>query len=165
LEAIEFLKLLQDEHFLYSHPIPSYEGARFPILVIEGKAYSTGTNPFEAENQVAGAGSCMINLLQQLIDVYDQNVPDSGRGTEVPPVFSITIYGPSLHLWLHFRLVENGATSYHMSILKTCYGSVANDLETFLRTVDQLMSWNKGGFLTEVTNRLYGILCAGRRNG
>ena len=60
--ADDLLKFLQREDKLCSDPTQNFLNVRFPIPVIEGKAYATGKSVFEAENQVAVSGSCIINL-------------------------------------------------------------------------------------------------------
>ncbi len=95
-QADENLRGLQREHILYSDPTENFMNVRFPILVVEGKAYATGKTVFEAENQAAVAGSCMVNLLQQLTEVHDRCVPDSPHTKKAPLAFSLSTWGPLL---------------------------------------------------------------------
>lgn len=156
-QADGFLRGLQREHILYSDPTENFMNVRFPVLVVEGKAYATGKTVFEAENQAAVAGSCMVNLLQQLTDVHDRCVPDSPHMNEAPLTFSISTWGPLLQFWVHYPLVEDNITSYHMSVLKTCHACIADELEDFLLMSQQLMSWNKDDFLTKITRQLFAV--------
>lgn len=148
---------LQDENSLCSDPTNNLTDVRFPILIVEGKAYATGKTPFEAENQAAVAGSCMVNLLQQLTDVHLRCVPDSpGREKAlVPLAFSITTCGPLLQFWVHYPFVDNDVTSYYMCALKSCHACIADELENFLVMCEQLMSWNQDEFLTQIVGLLF----------
>lgn len=98
-EAENFLKLLQREHKLCSDATQNFLNVRFPILVIEGKAYATGKTIFEAENQAAVSGSCMVNLQRQLTDLFTtvfpnpESRPDS-EGKKTPLAFPICTWGP-----------------------------------------------------------------------
>ena len=65
-EADGFLKFLQEQHRVFSCPSEQDGSIRFPVLVVEGKSYSTGKLVFEAQNQAAVSGSCMLNMQLQL---------------------------------------------------------------------------------------------------
>lgn len=67
--ATLFLKVLQMQQVLYSNPTQHDLPIRFPTMVIEGKSYATGKPVFEAQNQAAVSGSCMIKLQQDLADL------------------------------------------------------------------------------------------------
>lgn len=154
-QADELLREMQHEQILDSDPTKDFMDIRFPILVVEGKAYGTAKSPSEAENQAAAAGSCMANLLQQLTDVHSRCVPDSRRGTRAPVAFSISMCGPVLQLSVHYPLVQDNITSYHMIVLKGCHACIGDDLEAFLLMSEHLMSWNKEVFLTEIVGQLF----------
>lgn len=74
-KADDFLQGLQHQRKLCSDPMLNFSGIRFPILVIEGKAYATGKTAFEAQNQAVVSGACMVNLRQQLTDLFESVFP------------------------------------------------------------------------------------------
>lgn len=101
LKADDFLKVLQREQKLCSDPMQNFLNVRFPILVIEGKAYATGKTVFEAQNQAAVSGCCMVNLQQQLTDLFE-GVFSNPRGGKTPLAFSICTEGPHIEFWVHY---------------------------------------------------------------
>lgn len=73
------LKSLQNRGMLISDP--TQQGIiRFPGMVIEGKAYSTGKQVFEAQNQSIVSGACITNLQQQNFDRAKKSASDPHRG-------------------------------------------------------------------------------------
>lgn len=152
-KADDFLKFLQRERKLCSDPTQNFLNVRFPILVIEGKAYATGKTVFEAQNQAAVSGACMVNLRQQLTDLFE-GVFSSVRGKKTHLAFSICTAGPQIEFWVHYTLSEDNVRSHYMNIFRTCYGSLQGGLEDFLMDVERLMRWTKDDFLKEVTDQL-----------
>ena len=159
LKADIFLKFLQREGRLCSDPTLDYLDVRFPILVIEGKAYAIGKTVFEAENQAAVSGSYMINLQKELIGLFQGVFPSSinPEGGKTPLAFSICTQGPIIEFWVHYCVVEEDICKHHMTLLKLCYGSLADGLEDFLMLLESLMSWYKTDFLKEVADELFDL--------
>ncbi|OAG39038.1 hypothetical protein AYO21_06758 [Fonsecaea monophora] len=157
LQVDSLLSTLESEHFLYSNPVGDMALLRFPTLVIEGKAYSTGKTPFEAENQAAGAASCMINLYQQLTDVHNCYAPSSPHEKIAPLAFSITFVGPTIEVSVHYTVVKNNVTAYHMSVLDVYCATVIKHLETLVIVLEQIMRWNKEDVLPEIASQLAAI--------
>ena len=152
-KADDFLKVLQRERKLCSDPTQNFLNVRFPILAIEGKAYATGKTVFEAQNQAAVSGGCMVNLRQQLSDLFEGVFPNLG-GRKTHLAFSICTEGPQIEFWVHYALSEDNVRSHYMNIFRTCYGSLQGGLEDFLMDVERLMRWTKDEFLKEVADRL-----------
>ena len=152
-KADDFLKGLQRERKLYSDPTQNFLNVRFPILVIEGKAYATGKTVFEAQNQAAVSGGCMVNLRQQLTDLFEGVFPNLG-GRKTHLAFSICTEGPQIEFWVHYALSEDNVRSHYMNVFRTCYGSLQSGLEDFLMDVERLMRWTKDEFLKEVADQL-----------
>ena len=152
-KADDFLKGLQRERKLYSDPTQNFLNVRFPILVIEGKAYATGKTVFEAQNQAAVSGGCMVNLRQQLTDLFEGVFPNLG-GRKTHLAFSICTEGPQIEFWVHYALSEDNVRSHYMNVFRTCYGSLQGGLEDFLMDVECLMRWTKDEFLKEVADQL-----------
>ncbi|KAL2053084.1 hypothetical protein ABVK25_006721 [Lepraria finkii] len=153
-KAHDFLKGLQRERKLCSDPTQNFLNVRFPILVIEGKAYATGKTAFEAQNQAVVSGGCMVNLRQQLIDLFE-SVFSNPKGGKTPLAFSICTEGPQIEFWVHYTLLEDNVRSHYMNIFRTCYGSLQGELEGFLIDIERLMRWTKDEFLKEVADQLY----------
>ncbi|KAL8979860.1 MAG: hypothetical protein Q9205_004905 [Flavoplaca limonia] len=152
----DLLEALQLDKRLCSNPTQHFFELRFPILVIEGKSYSTGRTLFEAENQAAVSGSSMLNLQRQLTKLHDSVNPVSGE-KKPPLAFSVCTQGPILELWVHHLELEDNITRYHMNITAACHGSLCDDLERFLLKIDCLIEWYKQDYLEEITDQLFAI--------
>ena len=143
-KADHFLKFLQEDHKLCSDPTQNFLNVRFPIVVIEGKAYATGKTVFEAQNQAAVSGACMVNL-QQLTDLFERVVSNTGsKKTHI--AFSICTEGPQIEFWVHYALLEGYVRCHYMNIFRTCYGSLQGGLEDFLLDAERLMTWTRDEF-------------------
>ncbi|KAL8783257.1 MAG: hypothetical protein Q9213_004769 [Squamulea squamosa] len=157
-QANRFLEALQREQKLCSDPTQHFLAVRFPILVIEGKAYATGKTLFEAENQAAVSGSSMLILQRQLEHLHDNIVLDSNVDREKSPfAFSLCTQGPIMELWVHHIVSDADGTEYHMNLLATCHGSLCGELERFLIQIDCLIGWYKHDFLGEIADQLFAI--------
>ncbi|KAL8952682.1 MAG: hypothetical protein Q9222_001419 [Ikaeria aurantiellina] len=154
--AKKLLRNLQENQKLRSDPTQHFLPVRFPILVIEGKAYATGTTIFEAENQAAVSGSCMVNIYQQLMDLHDTGAPEA-KSTESPLAFSICTQGPFLELWVHYSALTDVGREHHMHLLAACHGCLSGGLEDFYLRLEQLLSWYKKTLLEKIADRLFGI--------
>lgn len=155
VKADYFLKALQEEQALCSSPL---EGSTtcFPMLVVEGKSYSTGRCVFEAQNQAAVAGSCMMNIQRQLAKLTESVAPGSDQKKE-PLAFSLCTEGPHMELWVHYTTSVDGTCKYNMSILQTCHASLPGGVVDFLITIDKVLSWAGSEFLNDVAEQLAAI--------
>ncbi|KAH0829760.1 hypothetical protein FOPE_10346 [Fonsecaea pedrosoi] len=156
LEVDSLLSTLESEHTLHSNPVGDMALLRFPTLVIEGTAYSTG-QILEAENQAAWAASCMINLYQQLTDVHNCYAPNSPGEKIAPLAFSIALCGPTIEVSVHYTVVENNVTAYHTSVLNLYCATVLEHLETLVIVLEQIMRWYKEDVLPEIASQLAAI--------
>ncbi|KAL8792750.1 MAG: hypothetical protein Q9195_004637 [Heterodermia aff. obscurata] len=152
-KADEFLKFLQRERKLCSDPTQNFLDVRFPVLVIEGKAYATRETIFEAQNQAAVSGACMVNLRQQLNDISHE-ISNKYKDGKTRLAFSICTEGPQIEFWVHYALSEDGMRCHYMNVFRTCHGSLQSGLETFLIDVDRLMGWTKDEMLNEIAYQL-----------
>ncbi|KAI4256365.1 MAG: hypothetical protein LQ352_002130 [Teloschistes flavicans] len=161
LQTTGFLAALQREEKLCSDPTQHFLNVRFPILVIEGKAYATGKTLFEAENQAAVSGSSMLNVqrqLQSLADnIMDRSQTDETANVKSPLAFSLCTQGPILELWVHHIVIKSDVTRYHMNLIAASHASLCDDLETFLSKVDRLLTWYKYDYLKGVVDQLFTI--------
>ncbi|KAL8857503.1 MAG: hypothetical protein Q9178_005998 [Gyalolechia marmorata] len=161
LQTSGFLAALQREQKLCSDPTQHFLDVRFPILVIEGKAYATGKTLFEAENQAAVSGSSMLNVQRQLASLTDGIVDlshtDESINRKSPLAFSLCTQGPILELWVHHVVLKGNNTRYHMNLMAACHASICDDLETFLSKLDRLLTWYKHDYLKEVVDQLFAI--------
>ena len=171
LGAEQFLGRLQDamvhrkpggpqEPLLISMPCQRGSDLAFPFAVVEGKAYSTGRQVFEAENQAAVAGACGLKI-QLCLDELVKHVtctPTQGQppmGAHVLPTppkgqpalfFSICTEGPIHELWGHWTDVEDGVQIFHMKLLQSCHGALLEGVEDFIVAVDNVLRWGTGRF-------------------
>ena len=155
-KADDFPRFLQQQQRLFSDPTMDYLDVRFPIQTFEGKAYATGRPVFEAENQAAVSGACMVNLQQQLTDLYESVFPDS-KESQTPFAFSVCTEGPVIQFWVHYFLIEEGIRMHYMNLLSICNGSLYDTLEVLLVKWEQLMGWYGDDFLKEIADRLYDL--------
>jgi hypothetical protein len=137
-------------------------GLVFPFAVVEGKAYSTGKQMFEAENQAAVAGACGLKMqlcLDELVEGVALTCTSSGVPT--PLFFSICIEGPILELWVHWTSVDEiGNRGFYMKLLKICHALLPEGLEDFIIAVDNVLHWGTEKFLESVVKRLRAVATA-----
>ncbi|KAA6406610.1 MAG: hypothetical protein FRX48_09542 [Lasallia pustulata] len=163
-QADGFLKFLQEQHRLCSSPSQQGVPIRFPVLVVEGKSYSTSKFVFEAQNQAAVSGSCMINMQLQLDELFESFAP--GPYTKKAPLaFSICTEGPHIELWVHYTTSTNGRRNYNMSILKTCHALLLAGVVDFLVVVDKVLSWASSEFADDVAELLASVERAAQQYG
>lgn len=190
VDALLFLKDLQrvmesrepdgpEEPMLISVPAPRASDLVFPFGVDEGKAYLTGKQISEAENQAAGSGACAINMQLRLDELVKRNTaeppadqPSTGSNDppasledqrpklpppsedQVPLFFPICTEGPIHVLWVQWTEVQHGKRQYNMRPLKCVYGVLPDGLVDFFVMVDNVLRWGTGHFLESLAVRL-----------
>ncbi|KAF2808311.1 uncharacterized protein BDZ99DRAFT_464186 [Mytilinidion resinicola] len=148
------------EPVLISVPAPRASDLAFPFAVVEGKAYSTGKQVFEAENQAAVAGACGLKMQLCLDELVERAAPTPTSDVLPAPknqpalFFSICTQGPIHELWVHWTNVEGGMRKFHMKLLKICHGVLLEGVEDFIVAVDNMLRWGTGQFLESVVERL-----------
>ncbi|MCJ1381188.1 hypothetical protein MMC17_004297 [Xylographa soralifera] len=163
VDADLFLRYLQEQQTLCSDPSQQGTLMRFPLLVVEGKSYSTGKFVFEAQNQAAVSGSCMMKMQHQLAKLTELSAPESYEKKE-PLAFSICTEGPHMELWAHYTTSQDGRRNYNMRILQTCHASLLPGVVDFLLVVDSVLSWACSEFLDDVTKQLALVENAARQH-
>jgi hypothetical protein len=177
-EAQLFLTQLQDqmmfretggpkEPALISVPALRASDLVFPFAVVEGKAYSTGKQIFEAENQAAVSGACGLKiqlcldeLVKRATPTSSNEFPTSSDSLSAPPetqpalFFSICTEGPIHELWVHWTDVEDGMRKFNMKLLNLCHGVLLEGVEDFIIMVDNMLRWGTGQFVESVVERL-----------
>lgn len=156
LKADGLIRVLQRQRKLFSDPTQDFLDVRFPIQVIEGKAYATGRTNFEAEGQAAVSGACMVNVQQQLDELYETVSPDAQK-SRTPFAFSICLEGPVIQYWVNYFLMEEGIQMHYMNLLLVCNGALHDTLEVLFVKWEQLMEWYGDDYLTEITDKMYSI--------
>lgn len=149
LDATEFVEDLQFTKQLLSCPTQSALDLRFPALVLEGKSYVTGKTLYEAQNQAAVSGSCMLNLQHQLADLT-QRVAPGPHQTKDPLAFSICTEGPIMELWVHYTTVMEGVRRYNMCLVESCHASRRKTVREFFVALDGAMKWAGTELLNDV---------------
>ncbi|KAL8835441.1 MAG: hypothetical protein Q9170_003318 [Blastenia crenularia] len=153
-QADGFLKFLQEQESLFSNPLQHEIPIRFPLLVVEGKSYSTGKFVFEAQSQAAVAGSCMLNLQLQLDELSKPFATDQDS-ENVPLAFSICTEGPHIELWAHYIITPpNGKRRYNMNIVKICHASLPAGVVDFFIDVDRILDWASSDFADDIATKL-----------
>ena len=153
LDADEFLEELQYNQDLCSSPTQPALRIRFPSMVVEGKSYSTGKTIYEAQNQAAVSGSCMLNLQHQLADLTERVSPGSHQSKE-PLAFSICTEGPIMELWVHYTTTVQGARIYNMNLLDICHASCPKLVRQFFMAVEGVMRWASSELLDDIAKQL-----------
>ena len=164
VDADIFLKFLQERQTLCSDPSQQSIPIRFPMLVVEGKSYSTGKFVFEAQNQAAVSGSCMLNMQHKLAQLAEPFAAATCEKRE-PLAFSVCTEGPHMELWVHYTTSTDGMRNYNMNILQTCHASLLDGVVEFLVVVDRVLSWARSEFVEDVAKQLACVECATRQHG
>ena len=167
LQASDFLKALQNQQDLCSNPLQPAYPMRFPSLVVEGKSYSTGRPVFEAQNQAAVSGSCMINLQHKLAGLTERTSLGSCQSKE-PLAFSICTEGPMMQLWVHYTTLVDRERMYNMNILRICHASaqpfLREGVNDFFKAIHGVMSWVTSDFLDGIVEQLDLVWKAGQQH-
>lgn len=169
-KAKQFLEKLQDATIPNKHdgppepvlvivPTQCETNLTFPTLVFEGKAYSTGRQVFEAENQAAVSGTGGVKIQMML----DELVKRATRKSNVSPppwrnlpllVFAICSEGPQHELWACYPVIKDGEHHFEMTLLNTCHGVLPKQVEGFLVQVKNVLEWSAGPFFESVVDGL-----------
>ena len=170
VKARQFLTWLQDEMveqkpdgplepMLILVPAPRALDLAFPFAVVEGKAYSTGKQIFEAENQAAVAGACALKIQLDLDDLVEHAAKTSGArptssNTEPPLFFTICTQGPIHELWAHWTVVEDYVRMFDSKLLDSCNALLLDRGEEFMVKLNNVGVWGTGPFMKSVVERL-----------
>ncbi|KIW40857.1 hypothetical protein, variant [Exophiala oligosperma] len=153
LDAEEMLKDLQYEEELLSSPNLAALHIRFPSLVVEGKSYAIGRSMYEAENQAAGSGSCMLVIQSRLAELTERRSAGTYQGKE-PLAFSITHEGPILLLWLHYITSLENARFYNLHVLSVCHATIRSTSREFFLALAGVMEWASTEVLDGIVKQL-----------
>ena len=179
IEELQSRMEIQNPGGLISFPSARAVDLLFPFAVDEGKAYLTGKQISEAENQAAGAGACALNMQLRLDDLVSRGTTEPSKDQspkssdnlpapsedqpptlpppsddQVPLFFSICTEGPIHVLWVHWTEVEDETRQYNMRPLKCVYGVLPDGLLEFFVMVDNMLRWGTGHFLESLVVRL-----------
>lgn len=145
------------EPMLISVPAPRASDLAFPFAVVEGKAYSTGRQVFEAENQAAVSGACGLKI-QLCLDELAKAAPTSSNveslNDQPPLFFSVCTQGPYYELWGHWTQVEDGVRKFNQTLLEVCNGVLPKTVDNLVIALDNVLRWGTGPFLDSVVERL-----------
>ena len=131
----------------------------FPFAVIEGKAYSTSKQIFEAENQAAVSGACGIKIQLDLNNLVDHGATDSDAlpttsNTEPPLFFTICTQAPIHEIWTHWTVVEDGVRMFGSKLLDSCNALLLEQGEDFIVGLNNTGLWGLELFMKSVVKRL-----------
>ena len=152
-DADEILKDLQFERKLFSSPTQPAFLVRFPSMVVEGKSYGTGKSMYEAENQAAVSGSCMLVIQQQLAELTERCAPSSRQSKE-PLAFSICHEGPIIHLWSHYTTKVRDARFYNSRLLAYSHPILRPTVRDFFIALLGVMEWASTELLDDIAAQL-----------
>lgn len=125
----------------------------FPFCVVEGKAYSTGKQVFEAQNQAAVSGACGVKMQKRLDKVVELSTGEP-LNDEPQLFFSICTEGPHHELWVHYTYVEDNEDKFGQVLWETCNGMLLKSVINFIFSIYKVMYWGAGPFLESVVERL-----------
>ena len=139
------------EPMLLSVPAPRALDLTFPFAVVEGKAYSTRKQIFEAENQAAVSMACAQNILSSL-----GRIADPGTKPKLQPhvLYSITTQGPIHELWIHWTASEEGVQVFESQLWDSWNGLVLEQAEEFIVKLNNVCIWGTGTFMQSVVQSL-----------
>jgi len=150
-----------EEPLLIVVPTQRPSGLAFPFVVVEGKAYSTGKQIFEAENQAAVSAAsglkiqlCLNELVKRATTTTGSDVPLTLSNTATPLFFSICTEGPYHELYAHYTHIEDGVCKTKQTLLEICHGMLLKSVVDFIVAVDNVLRWGTGQFLESVVERL-----------
>jgi hypothetical protein len=152
-KANRTLKLQQDRHILISDPTEQ-RILRFPNLVVEGKAYATGKQFFEAENQSLVSGVCMVNLQHQHTKLPDTASSDRSDSKVPAMAFAISTEGPFLELSLISTTTEEGQREFNMHTIKSCHVCVFDELLDWLSFLEDVVIWTGSIYLDDLVEKI-----------
>ncbi|KAM3088670.1 hypothetical protein ACMFMG_000304 [Clarireedia jacksonii] len=164
----DFLTWLQDEMveadgvtepMLISIPAPRALDLTFPFAVVEGKAYTTGKQISEAENQAVVSAACALKIQLDLNDLVKHHRMRSGISSppvEIKPAlfFSVCTQGPIHELWAHWTIVENKVRKFQSKLVESCNALLPEQGEAFILKPNNVGLWGTGSFKESVVERL-----------
>lgn len=147
------------EPLLIAVPTQRASDLVFPFAVIEGKAYSTGKQVFEAENQAAVSGASGLKIQLRLNELVNRattgsDVSPTPSNTSPPFFFSVCTEGPYHELYAHYTHVEDGVRKFNQTLLEICNGMLLKSVVDFIIMVDNVLRWGTGQFLESVVEGL-----------
>ncbi|OAP56020.1 hypothetical protein AYL99_10172 [Fonsecaea erecta] len=140
------------EPMLLLVPAPHALDLAFPFAVVEGKAYSTGKQIFEAENQAAVSGACALKIQLDLDSLVNSGTirsgaPPTSSKTDPPLFFSITTQGPIHELWYHWTVYDDGVRKFESKLLDSYNALVLERGEDFVVKLNNVGNWGTGPFM------------------
>ena len=120
----------------------------FPFLVVEGKAYSTGKQIFEAENQAAVAMACAHKILISLDRVAGQHQ------CQPHVLFSVTTVGPIHELWAHWTTLQGDQRDFESQLWGSWNVLLEDRAEDFIVKLHNVCAWGTRPFMTSVVESL-----------
>lgn len=170
IKARKFLVWMQNEMVMHEPdgllepmlipiPAPRALDLAFPSAVVEGKAYSTGKQIFEAENQAAVSAACGLKIQLDLNDLVDHATETSGAHStlsdaEPPLFFSVCTQGPIHELWAHWTVMEDETRVFQSKLVDSCNALLPSHGEEFLSKLHNVCAWGTGSFMESVVERL-----------
>ena len=152
-DADEMLKDLQFDQQLYSSPTQPALLVRFPSMVVEGKSYGTGKSMYEAENQAAVSGSCMLVMQLRLAELTKRCSRGPHQSKE-PLAFSICHEGPIMQLWLHYTTTVRDARFLNLHLLAQCHPTLRQTVRDFFVALAGVMGWASTELLDDTAAQL-----------
>ena len=157
IEDVDFLKRRSYQQALRFSPLQPTVPICFPMLVVEGKSYSTGKTVFEAQNQAAVSGAYMTDL-QHNVAKFTESTCHGSYQSKDPLAFSICSEGPMVQLWVHYTTLVDNVRIYTMNIIKACHASqfpsLRDGVRDFFEAVDGVMSWATSELLDDIAEHL-----------
>lgn len=139
------------EPMLISIPATGALDLTFPFAVIEGKAYSTGKQIFEAEDQAAVSMACVHKILHRLDRIAKFGTTAS---TQERVLFSITTQGPIHELWAHWTVVSHGELIFESAFLDSWNALSQPQASDFIVKLYKVCLWGTGPYMESVVKSL-----------
>ncbi|KIW58775.1 hypothetical protein PV05_03273 [Exophiala xenobiotica] len=161
-QAQEFLRRLQTEYDSLDQNeekllLTVLETGRvfFPFATLEARAYLSGKQISEAQNQAAVSGASALNFQLHLTEMAKGAASEFDDSEyQYPLFFSICTEGPYHELWAHYTCVEEGRRIFNMKLVKICNAMLKETIEDFFIAVDNVLRWGADTFLKSVADRM-----------
>ncbi|KIW76978.1 hypothetical protein Z517_09422 [Fonsecaea pedrosoi CBS 271.37] len=151
------------------NPVPGLRASilAFPFFVVEGKAYSTGQQIYEAENQASVSAACGLKIQLDLDSLVNYvatkfDVLPTTSNTDPPLFFSICTEGPIHQLWAHWTVVEDGDRTFGSKLLDSWNALLLGQGHGLMLALNNIGAWGVGSFMESVVERLRFVVETGK---
>ncbi|OAL29736.1 hypothetical protein AYO20_09120 [Fonsecaea nubica] len=169
-QVSEFLDWLQEEMVQHEpngplesllNPVPGPRtlNLAFPFFVVEGKAYSTGQQIYEAENQASVSAACGLKIQLDLESLVNSvatkcDLSPTMSNTGPPLFFAICTQGPIHELWAHWTVADVGSRKFGSKLLDSWNVLLLDRGQDLMIALNNIGTWGAGSFMESIVEHL-----------